>query len=168
MYTINAEQNVVNLDTFKDQFSSASLFEGGSPSKQNEPVKKEESITLPLSKFFGILTGKNKIMLVIGLFSSLMAGILMPSISVVMGSVTGSFEPNNEKSIDEIMGDLIKKIIAVAMVLWFFGYVQYAFMQQLAEIIAIDLRGKYLRALLKQEIAFFEMNNVETMPTDIG
>jgi ABC-type bacteriocin/lantibiotic exporter with double-glycine peptidase domain len=25
-----------------------------------------------------------------------------------------------------------------------------------------------LRALLKQEVAFFEMNNVETMPTDIG
>jgi hypothetical protein len=34
-------------------------------------------------------------------------------------------------------------------------------MQQLAEIIAIDLRGQYLRALLKQEVAFFEMNNVE-------
>jgi ABC-type bacteriocin/lantibiotic exporter with double-glycine peptidase domain len=41
-------------------------------------------------------------------------------------------------------------------------------MQQISETIAIDLRGKYLRALLKQEVAFFEMNSVETMPTDIG
>ena len=66
------------------------------------------------------------------------------------------------------MGGLLKKILAVAITLWFFGYVSYSFMQQIAEIIAIDLRGKYLRALLKQEVSFFEMNNVEQMPTDIG
>ena len=38
----------------------------------------------------------------------------------------------------------------------------------MAEKIAYDLRGKYLKALLKQEIAFFEKNNVESMPSDIG
>jgi hypothetical protein len=37
-----------------------------------------------------------------------------------------------------------------------------------AEKLAINLRGKYLRALLKQEVSFFEKNNVETMPSDIG
>ena len=38
----------------------------------------------------------------------------------------------------------------------------------MSEVIAIDLRGKYLRALLRQEVAYFERNNVESMPSDIG
>ena len=100
--------------------------------------------------------------------ASFLAGLLLPSIALVMGSVTGAFDPSNGTSINEIMGRLLKNILGVSAVIWFFGYVQYAFMQQIAETIAIDLRGKYLRALLRQEVAFFEMNSVETMPTDIG
>jgi ABC-type multidrug transport system fused ATPase/permease subunit len=35
-------------------------------------------------------------------------------------------------------------------------------------MIAIDLRSRYLSSLLKQEISYFEMNSVESMPSDIG
>jgi ABC-type dipeptide/oligopeptide/nickel transport system permease subunit len=86
-------------------------------------------MSLPLSKFYTILNTKNKILLGIAFFASFTAGLLMPSIAVVMGSVVGSFDPRNGTSIDEIMGELLKKILAVAFVLWFLGYVQYAFMQ---------------------------------------
>jgi hypothetical protein len=116
------------LDSFNQQFSSASLFEGGSNSKI-APEKKDESITLPLSKFYGILNKKNKILLGMAFFSSFAAGLLTPSIAVFFGSVTGSFDPRNGTSIDKIMTELLKKIFAVAMCLWFLGYLQYAFMQ---------------------------------------
>ena len=137
------------IDGFMDHFSSGSYYEGGQekPSK-GEEEKAREPISLPIMKFYSVLEGKHRVMLAIGFFASFAAGLLMPSIALVMGNVTGAFDPSSENSIDEIMGDLLKKILAVAMTLWFFGYVQYAFMQQLAEIIAIDLRGKYLRALL--------------------
>jgi hypothetical protein len=32
----------------------------------------------------------------------------------------------------------------------------------------MNLRGKYLRALMIQEVEYFERNNVASMPTDIG
>ena len=134
-----------------------------------EPEKKEEKkISVSITKFWGTLRGSNRIILTLGVMASFLAGLLLPSIALVMGSVTGAFDPSNGTSINEIMGRLLKNILGVSAVIWFFGYIQYAFMQQIAETIAIDLRGKYLRALLRQEVAFFEMNNVETMPTDIG
>jgi ribosomal protein L20 len=59
-------------------------------------------------------------------------------------------------------------VLIIASILWVFGYIYFAFFQALAETIAINLRGKYLRALMIQEVEFFERNNVEAMPSDIG
>ena len=46
--------------------------------------------------------------------------------------------------------------MALGIAIWIAAFIYYSLMQQLAEIIAIDLRGKYLRALMRQEVAFFE------------
>ena len=166
-------KNII-VDSLQGQFSSINQFEGGmdtaSPSKKGEgdSEKKKEEISIPITKFWSTLRGYNRCILTFGILASFVAGLLLPSIAIVMGSVTGAFDPSNGTSINEIMGALLKNILAVAMTIWVFGYIQYAFMQQISESIAIDLRGKYLRSLLKQEVAFFEMNSVETMPTDIG
>lgn len=119
-------------------------------------------------KFFSILDNKNKIYLFIGLVSALCCGILQPGMSLVLGSVTDAFNPQNKASIESIMLDLLWKIIVLGIAVWVTAYIYYSLMQQLAETIAIDLRGKYLRALMKQEVAYFEQNNVESMPSDIG
>ena len=107
-------------------------------------------------KFFSILDFKNKTYLFIGLVSALLCGILQPGMSLVLGSVTDAFNPKNKSSIEDIMLDLLWKIIVLGLAVWITAYIYYSLMQQLAEIIAIDLRGKYLRALMKQEVAFFE------------
>lgn len=51
---------------------------------------------------------------------------------------------------------------------WFAGYVQYAFLQHMAERLSFDLRSRYLRALLRQETAYFENRQVEAMPSQIA
>jgi len=66
------------------------------------------------------------------------------------------------------MLSLMQNIMIIAATLWVLGYLYYSFFQHIAERIAYDLRGRYLRALLHQEVAFFETNNVESMPSDIG
>jgi ABC-type multidrug transport system fused ATPase/permease subunit len=56
----------------------------------------------------------------------------------------------------------------VGAICWFFTYVYAAFWQHLAENISFNLRTRYLRALLKQEIAFFEKQNIEALPSMIA
>ena len=65
------------------------------------------------------------------------------------------------------------KILAIAITLvgvasWIFGYLYYAFWQHLAQNITYDLRSRYLRAILRQEISYFEKQNVEQIPQQIG
>jgi ABC-type dipeptide/oligopeptide/nickel transport system permease subunit len=68
-------------------------------------------------------------MLGVGFIASFIAGMLQPSLAVVMGSVTGTFDPRKGQAIDEIMSELLLKILAVALTIWVFSYIQYAFMQ---------------------------------------
>lgn len=63
---------------------------------------------------------------------------------------------------------LIKFIAVVSAILWLFGYLQYAFMQAVAESLSFDLRTRYLNQLLKQEVAFFEGQQIEALPSQIA
>ena len=55
-------------------------------------------------------------------------------------------------------------VILVAVGLFLFCYLFFAFWQHLAENITTDLKKRYLKALLSQEIAFFEERKVEQIP----
>lgn len=62
----------------------------------------------------------------------------------------------------------MKVILTVAAIIWVIAYLNNALMEQATEQLTIKLRGLYLRSLLRQEVSFFEKNNVEQMPSDIG
>jgi hypothetical protein len=83
---------------------------------------------IPIMKFFTILDFKNKIYLMIGLVSALFCGILQPGMSLVLGSVTNAFNPNNKQSIEDIMLDLLWKIIVLGVAVWITAYIYYSLM----------------------------------------
>ena len=45
---------------------------------------------------------------------------------------------------------------------------QFALMQASAERVSFDLRTRYLSALLSQEVAFFEKQQIEALPSQIA
>jgi len=53
----------------------------------------------------------------------------------------------------------------ISVALFFFSYAFFAFYSHLAENITTDLRKRYLASLMKQEVAFFEINKVEQIPS---
>lgn len=67
----------------------------------------------------------------------------------------------------EAIIDLIKIAAIIAFVLWFFGYMQSAFMQHAAENLSFELRNRYLKALMKQETEYFERQKggVQALPS---
>ena len=68
-------------------------------------------------------------MLVIGTIGAVIAGILIPSISMIMGSIADTFGNNNDSPDD--LSDTIKNtakwIALVALSIFFFGYIFFAF-----------------------------------------
>jgi ABC-type bacteriocin/lantibiotic exporter with double-glycine peptidase domain len=52
----------------------------------------------------------------------------------------------------------------IALSLFIFAYMFYAFWQHLASNITKELRKRYIASLMIQEIAYFEVNKVEQIP----
>lgn len=121
------------------------------------------------SKFFTYMNCTQKFMMVIGTIGAIVAGVLLPSLAIVMGAVTNTYNPSNTKDqVLDQMKTITLYICLVGLGTWLFGYLYFAFWQHLAQMISFDLRSRYLHAILKQEVAFFEMNNVEQLPSQIG
>ena len=65
------------------------------------------------------------------------------------------------------METLLYRILLLALVVWILGYLQYAFLYQVSESVSIQLRTRYLRSLLRQEVAYFELLHLDSMADDI-
>ena len=114
------------------------------------------------SIFFRYLTLKEKVLMWIGAFSAIACGALLPAIAIVIGEVTDTFDPDNSPDdILDTMKMLAVYITIVGLGTWLFGYVFFAFWQHLAENISFNLRMRYLNQILRQDITYFELQNVE-------
>ena len=103
----------------------------------------------------------------------MLAGAILPSISLIMGNVASAFtQPagSSETGGDVIsdMSYIVSYVILIAVSMFVFSYIFYAFWQHLAENIVTDLRKRYINALMRQEVAFFEKNHVEELPAQIS
>ena len=83
-----------------------------------------------------------------------------------MGNVAAAFTNGGSSSgggvsIISQMSVIASIVMLIALSLFVFSYMFFAFWQHLAENITTDLRKRYIAALMHQEIAYFEINKVE-------
>lgn len=86
----------------------------------------------------------------IGIFSAIVAGGLLPLVSIAQGEVTNTFDPKNAK--DALLNRMKTTSLVICLVgigQWFFAYVYYSFWQHLAQNLSFDLRSRYLHAILR-------------------
>ena len=107
--------------------SLENLFEGGAVKK----VKKEETPeptveSVSAWRFFSILQGCDRVLLVIAFIACFCNGLVYPSVGWVLGEVTGAYDPANGDQTDEVMSKLLKNIFLVGGYLWITGYVYYS------------------------------------------
>ena len=100
---------------------------------------------------------------------AILGGVAAPLIALIFGELIEIFSPySSEEEVNEAFRKLAMWIGIISAILGFTGYFQYAFLQHMAERLSFDLRSRYLRALLRQETAFFEKRQVEAMPSEIA
>jgi ATP-binding cassette subfamily B (MDR/TAP) protein 1 len=88
-----------------------------------------------------------------------------------MGHVAAAFTETGGSTPDNIIGTMSKIaaiVMMIAMLLFIFSYIFFAFYQHLAERICLDLRKRYISALMRQEVGYFEINKVEQIPAQIS
>ena len=92
-------------------------------------------------------------MLFVGSLSAVLAGAILPSVSLIMGNVATAFSGGDP---GEGGGDIISDmsfiasyVVMIAVSLFLFSYLFFSFWQHLAENIITDLRKRYIRALMR-------------------
>jgi hypothetical protein len=92
-------------------------------------------------------------LLTFGTLAAVLAGAILPSISLVMGNVAAAFSGNENSSSDsngllQTMTIIAAVVSLIALSLFVFAYMFYAFWQHLAANITKGLRKRYIAALM--------------------
>ena len=80
-------------------------------------------------KFFTYITIYDKLLLFIGTLSAILAGAILPSISLIMGNVADAFTSGGSSGDDIIsnMSYIASYVILIATSLFIFSYLFFAF-----------------------------------------
>ena len=112
---------------------------------------------------------KDKWQIRAGILFSLLAGCVMPCYAIIIGQIVKMFDPTlsgDERR--DMMIDFIYAVVIICVAAYVTAYLGYAFMQISAEKLSFKLRAKYLQALMKQEVAYFEKQQIEALPSKMA
>ena len=140
--------------------------------KKGSEQPEDDSKNYKMMSFTGLFKYQpwsDKTLVVLGVLLAIVGGAAAPLIALIFGQLIDIFDPNKSVAeVNEAYKMLAMWMGIIAGVMWFAGYFQYAFLQHMAERLSFDLRSRYLRALLKQETAYFEKIQVEALPSEIA
>ena len=104
-----------------------------------------------------------------GLFFSFAAGAVLPTYAIVLGKIVEIFDPMlDDETRHDMIFDFIWVILLICVATYVTSYLGYALLQISAERLSFKLRAKYLSALMKQEVAFFEEQQIEALPSKLA
>jgi ATP-binding cassette, subfamily B (MDR/TAP), member 1 len=100
----------------------------------------------------------DKILMVLGYFFSIVTGIGLPSFVFLFGDITDEF--GNSFDIVDAIRPIAIELCIIGGVVWVTSYFYFVLLVIMSERIGMKTRVAYLRAILQQEIAWFDEINV--------
>ena len=93
----------------------------------------------------------------------------MPFFSIILGTMVELFEPKmTVQDQKEKLIDFIPIMASIVIATFIAAYLAYALMQISAERLSFKLRAMYLAGLMKQEVEFFELQQIEALPSKMS
>lgn len=137
---------------------------------EEEEMSMVDPKPVAFTRFFEYNTTRDNWMMTIGTIAAIIAGLFLPSIALIMATIAQNFgdDTQSAQEMSEVIAKTSKLVAGVAVIIAVFAYIFFAFWQHLAENISLNLRKLYLRALLKQEVAYFERIKIEEIPSKMG
>eukprot|EP01022_Parablepharisma_sp_SALTPOND_P004760 TRINITY_DN120914_c2_g1_i1.p1 TRINITY_DN120914_c2_g1~~TRINITY_DN120914_c2_g1_i1.p1 ORF type:complete len:1441 (+),score=125.37 TRINITY_DN120914_c2_g1_i1:280-4602(+) len=118
-----------------------------------------------LYKFCGF---PEKTLLILGILTAAANGAALPMMCVVVGSAINGFSPKN--TVDEVLDKVARQslwMIYIGAISFVLGIVAEASWIALGERLGIKVRGLYLDAIMRKEVAWFDANHPQELPTKI-
>uniref|UniRef100_A0A803LET6 Uncharacterized protein n=1 Tax=Chenopodium quinoa TaxID=63459 RepID=A0A803LET6_CHEQI len=127
----------------------------GEQNQHNENQKNKARV--PFYKLFSFADSIDKALMIIGSIGAVANGVCMPLMAIIVGELVDSFGENqNTKKIIHVISKVSLKFVYLAIAVAIAAFLQVACWMVTGERQATRLRKLYLKAILRQDIAFFD------------
>ena len=124
---------------------------------------------VPFMQLFRFATPLDWAMMIIGTVGSAIDGAAMPLFALLLGNVAADFGPGHTgQEIFDAAATICWEFVLVGVGSWIVSYFGFAFWMISGERQSIEVRKRYFKSLLSQEIAFFDSINPNEMSTKIA
>ena len=137
--------------------------------KSKKKVIENDSPPIKFWKLYRFCNKTDYVIMAIGTISAIINGVLMPLLALILGSATSSFDPRNDP--DTIVAEGRKQ----ALYFLYAGIGAFVVAQLsmtcwmlVGERQTINIRREYFRALLRQEIGYFDKINPNELSTKVA
>jgi len=123
----------------------------------------------PLWRFYRYCSVLDIIFMLIGTLGTAIAGLGMPAFAFLFKNLMKSFNPSS--SGDELWKSvrfISLMFLALGGATWFGSYLVYAFWGIVSTKVGFYYRREYLRAILKQDAAWFESFDILSLPSKVS
>ena len=137
---------------------------------RDERTKESDSVKPAyLNQLFRYVTGKYSILLMIGIINAIIAGLSFPARLVLVRDTFNEVAPG--ASLHDMASGMREKVKWFAILATIGGVTSYIFWMAFIVIglkISYELKWRYLKAVLSQDWAWYDSQNIEELPTQIN
>ncbi|KAL4426347.1 hypothetical protein ABPG74_006285 [Tetrahymena malaccensis] len=136
---------------------------------QNEAPKKKEKSHLPLTALFRFASRQDWTMMIIGSIAALLNGLSYPSFSLIFGQMIDSFGPTSTgDDLVKAAGTQCIYFAIIGVVSFLLSWIQLGCWMITGERQSIQFRKHYFKAIINQEIGWFDQVNPNELSSKIA
>ncbi|GMI69506.1 P-glycoprotein 21, ATP-binding cassette B21 [Hibiscus trionum] len=118
----------------------------------------EKTNSVPLYKLFAFADSRDVVLMIVGMIGAIGNGLCMPLMTILFGDLIDAFGQNqsNNKVVD-VVSKVALKLVYLAVVAAVAAFLQMSCWMVTGERQAARIRGLYLKTILRQDVAFFDV-----------
>jgi len=129
----------------------------------------EDAEAVSFKELLRYATAKDKFLMIIGGLAAAANGAALPVFSILFGNVSDKFVPGTSDSdLLKTIGIISVEFFALGIASFILSYISFAAWMISSERQTIEIRKRYFRSLLHQEIAFFDSINPNEISSKIA
>ena len=95
--------------------------------------------------------------------------MVQPTYGLVIGRFVEMFDPSiSPEEQSSMLKESIAWMVVLTLALFFFSYGSFALLQISSERLSFKLRARYLNSLMRQEVKYFEKQQIEALPSKLA
>ncbi|KAM3147604.1 hypothetical protein pb186bvf_000411 [Paramecium bursaria] len=133
---------------------------------QQSSISNGDDKEIPYSKLLTYSSKLDKLMMIIGTISAVISGASYPVLSILTGQMISAYENNGQELIDDAINNSIYFIV-VGVLSFFIGFTMLSTWMITGEKQGAIIRKNYLKAIMSQEVAWFDQINPNTLASNL-